>query len=126
MTIDSRKVISDQDVQTRLAAELPQWRLEGGMICRGYGTSGWKSSLLVVNAIGHLVEVAWHHPDIALSFYRVEVRLMSHDVRGITERDLQLAHKIEEFVLWRPKEEPESAFDGTPDADTRFAYLRYD
>ena len=42
---------------------------------------------MVVNAIGHLAEAAWHHPDLTVTYNAVEVRLMSHDAKGITERD---------------------------------------
>ena len=31
---------------------------------------------MVVNAIGHLAELAWHHPDLVVSYAFVEVKLM--------------------------------------------------
>ncbi|MBS7539434.1 4a-hydroxytetrahydrobiopterin dehydratase [Ancylobacter lacus] len=126
MAVDPKKTFSDEEIAARLAAELPKWRLEDGWIRRTWRTSSWKGTLMVINAVGHLAEAAWHHPDITASYAWVEVRLISHDVKGITERDFQLAKKIEDVVGWQPGEEPGSALEGTPRGDLRFAYIKYD
>lgn len=115
---------SDQEVVARLGATLPHWTLEDGEIRRRFTTEGWKSALMVITTVGHLAETAWHHPEIRASYGWVEVRLMSHDVSGITDRDLALAAKIEEVVAWRPGSE-DGPFTGTPD-DPRFAYVKPD
>ena len=77
---------------------------------------------MVVNSIGHLAEAAWHHPDLQISYAFVEVKLMNHAKKGITQLDFDLAKKIDEFILWNPKEEGLS-LAGTPD-DPRFAYVK--
>jgi len=41
------------------------WRYENGWIRRTFRASGWKGTLMVINAVGHLAEAAWHHPNIA-------------------------------------------------------------
>jgi 4a-hydroxytetrahydrobiopterin dehydratase len=71
-----------------------------------------------------LSEAAFHHPDIAASYSWVEVRLMTHSAKGITEKDFELAEKIEEVVQWQPAKEG-GALEGTP-SDNRFAYVKYD
>ena len=118
-------VISPEDVEARLTAELPSWRLEDGWIRRTYKTNSWKGTLMVINTVGHLAEAAWHHPDITASYAWVEVRLMSHDKKGITDRDFALAKKIEEVVQWQPGTEGQG-LEGTPQGDQRFAYVKYD
>jgi 4a-hydroxytetrahydrobiopterin dehydratase len=50
---------SDEEVGARLKEELPLWYLENGWIRRKYKTSGWKSTLMVVNTVGHLAEAAF-------------------------------------------------------------------
>jgi 4a-hydroxytetrahydrobiopterin dehydratase len=113
------------EITKRLAAELPQWRLEDGWIRRTYRTQGWKGTLMVINTIGHLAEAAWHHPDLTASYAWVEVRLQTHTAKGITDKDFQLAKKIEEVVMWQPGKEG-GALEGTPQDDQRFAYIKYD
>lgn len=79
---------------------------------------------MVVNTIGHLAEVAWHHPDMRVSYKSVEVRLMNHSAKGITGKDFELARKLDEVICWRPDRE-DSALTGTPEA-ARFAYIDHD
>ena len=57
---------------------------------------------MVINTVGHLAEAAWHHPDITASYAWVEVRLMNHAAKGITDKDFELAKKIEDVVQWQP------------------------
>ena len=53
---------------------------------------------MVINAVGHLAEAAWHHPDITASYAFVEVRLQNHAAKGITDKDFELAKKIEDVI----------------------------
>ncbi len=118
------RTYADPEVIERLKIELPHWTLSQGAIVRRYGTSGWKATLMVVNAVGHLAEAAWHHPDLKVSYAWVEVALRTHSAKGITDKDFALATKIEEVVAWQPGKEG-GTLEGTPQ-DPRFSYLKYD
>jgi 4a-hydroxytetrahydrobiopterin dehydratase len=112
------------EVQAYLAQHLPHWTLADGTIRRTFHTQSWKATLMVVNTVGHLAEAAWHHPDLAVSYSSVEVRLSTHSAKGITDKDFQLAGKIEEVVGWQPAREG-GALEGTP-AEARHAYIKYE
>ena len=116
---------SDDEIQQRLTTELPHWYYEKGWIRRKIKTSGWKSTLMVVNTVGHLAEKAWHHPDLTVSYAFVIVKLITHSAKGITEKDFALAKKIEEVVLWDAAETSQGIFEGTP-TDPRFKYIKHD
>ena len=118
------KTYTDEEVETRLKQALPNWYLENGWIRRKYKTSSWKSTLMVVNTVGHLAEAAFHHPDLTVSYAFVIVKLTNHAAKGITDKDFELASKIEEVVMWQPGLD-EGALTGTPD-DPRFKYIKYD
>jgi 4a-hydroxytetrahydrobiopterin dehydratase len=120
----AERTYSEDEVRQRLETGLPRWRLDDGAISRRYDTNGWKATLMVINTVGHLAEAAWHHPDIAASWGWVEVRLSTHSAKGITDKDFELAAKIDEVVMWQPAKEG-GALEGTP-ADPRFAYVKYD
>ncbi len=62
--------------------------------------------------------------DLTASYAWVEVRLMNHAAKGITEKDFALARKIEEVVAWQPGTEG-GGLEGTP-TDPRFAYIKYE
>lgn len=119
------RVYDEAAIGERLARDLPHWTFKDGWIRRTYKTSGWKATLMVVNAIGHLAEAAWHHPDLAVSYAFVTVKLVTHAAKGVTDKDFELARKIEEMVLWRPGADETGALEGTP-GDPRFKYLKYD
>jgi len=84
---------------------LPSWRLEngGGAIVREYATDGWPTTLMLVNAIGFFAEAADHHPDLAVSWGKVQVKLSTHSAGGVTASDIELARLIEETALSRPR-----------------------
>ncbi len=113
MTERREGALDTATVEARLKAELPRggWRMGGS--ARTYKTAGWKSTLMVINTVGHLAEAAWHHPDITASYAWVEVRLMNHAAKGITDKDFALARKIEEVVAWQPGQEGQG-LEGTP------------
>lgn len=116
---------TEAEVEERLKQRLPHWKLERGWIRRTYRTHSWKGTLMVINAVGHLAEAAWHHPDITASYAWVEVRLCTHTAKGITDKDFALAEKIEAVIGWQPGKEG-GALEGTPATDQRFAYIKYD
>jgi 4a-hydroxytetrahydrobiopterin dehydratase len=106
----------DAQVAERLAA-LPGWYYEDGWIRRQLRTDGWPTTLMLVNAIGYLAEAAYHHPDLSVTWAKVGVKLKTHSAGGITDKDLDLARKIEEVVLWRPA--AGGALTGTPNKFVR-------
>jgi len=82
---------------------LPSWRLDSGAIVREYATDGWPTTLMLVNAIGFFAEAADHHPDLAVSWGKVQVKLWTHSAGGVTASDVELARLIEQTALWRPQ-----------------------
>lgn len=103
--------LDDTAIGERLAA-LPGWSYERGWIRREYKTDGWPHTLLLVNAIAFLAEAAYHHPDLAVTWARVEVKLKTHSAGGITDKDFELARQIDATVLWTPASG--SALTGPP------------
>lgn len=100
MTSEQR--LTDDEIARRLA-HLPGWTHHGGAIRRTYQTDGWPTTLMLVNAIGFLAEAADHHPDLAVSWGKVQVKLWTHSAGGVTASDVELAQLIEQTALWRPQ-----------------------
>ena len=99
-------IYTDAEISEHLAAHgLTEWYLESGWIRRKYNTDGWPQTLMAVNAVGYLCEAAWHHADLAVTWGKLWVKLRTHDAGGITDKDFELAKKIEEVVLYRPAAE---------------------
>jgi len=82
--------------------DLPQWSEKNGAITRTFETDGWSTTMLLVNLIAFYAEAADHHPDLAVSWPSVTVRLNTHSAGGITAKDIALARVIEQQANWRP------------------------
>ena len=80
------------------AAGLDDWRQLVGALHARFQTKGFDKGLVLVDRIGAAAEAANHHPDVTLTWPAVEIRLSSHDVGGITSRDLDLARTISAYA----------------------------
>lgn len=108
---EKEQAYAENEIARRLG-EIPGWSFEKGALQRTYKTNGWGTTLMVVNAIGFLCEAAGHHPDLAVSWSSVGVRLWTHTAKGITAKDFEAAKLIEQTILWKPA--AGSALSGPP------------
>ena len=74
---------------------LQGWQVADGMLRRQLTTASFATALELVNRVGALAEAAGHHPDITISYNRVTFALSTHDEGGITEKDADLAARID-------------------------------
>lgn len=112
MATRRERVYSDSEIVARLTGDLARWRHAGGALARVYRTKDWRSTLLAAGAAAHLAEAAWHHPELVLNYPSLEVRLNTHSAGGVTDKDFELARKIEAVIGWRPQG---GALEGTPE-----------
>lgn len=78
-----------------IAAGLPDdFRHLPGQVIARYRVADFAAAQELAGAIGRLAEEADHHPDLLVGWGYVEVRLSSHDVGGVTRRDLRLARAV--------------------------------
>jgi len=68
-----------------------------GQLTRMVTRKDFRDALLYVNAIGYLAEQASHHPDIASSWNKVTLQLVTHSAGGLTAKDFALARQISEL-----------------------------
>lgn len=107
---NTEKTYTPSQIEAKLVGRLARWQFADGFIERTYITTGWKATLIVVNTVGHLCEAAWHHPDMEVTYNKVRVKLQNHDAGGITDKDFELAQKLDDVVLWQP----DGALTGPP------------
>lgn len=82
-----------------LADPVPEgWSTLGAPLRAVFDTGDFATGLTFVAAIGEAAEAADHHPDVLLTYPRVTVTLISHDVGAVTARDLALAERINEIA----------------------------
>ena len=71
------------------------WRLTPRGIEKRFEMENFPSVMNLVNRVADLAEEANHHPDILISYSQVTFTLTTHDAGGITEKDFDLAQRIE-------------------------------
>ena len=79
--------------------ELPGWKRSGAALVKVYQLGAFKAAMAFASTVGELAERADHHPDINIQYDKVTTTLSSHDVGGITARDLRLARQIEAAAI---------------------------
>lgn len=71
------------------------WNIEKEQLTRTFVLKNFVDAVDFVNKLVPIAEEADHHPDIEIFAYKkVKVKLMSHDVGKITNKDMDMAEKI--------------------------------
>jgi 4a-hydroxytetrahydrobiopterin dehydratase len=66
-------------------------------ITKTFAFPDFRQALNFVNKVGELAEQQGHHPDIYLTWGKVEIKTWTHKIDGLTESDFILAAKIDEL-----------------------------
>ncbi len=80
--------------QFHAAVGVEDWRVLFEGACAHFRTGSFAAGVALVDAIGRLADAANHHPDVDLRYAGVTVRLTTHHVGGLSERDVTLARQI--------------------------------
>ncbi|RCV49598.1 4a-hydroxytetrahydrobiopterin dehydratase [Marinitenerispora sediminis] len=91
-------LLEDKQITAGLE-ELPgDWAREGAAISRTVALDDFMAAIHLVTEVARAAEEINHHPDIDIRYNRIRFRLSSHDLGGITERDLNLAARIDRLA----------------------------
>ncbi len=86
----------DADSVRSAVAVLDGW--EGGTdaIVRTVGLRSFPAAIAVVDRVAKVAEEMDHHPDIDVRWRTVRFALTTHSAGGVTQLDIELAHRIDE------------------------------
>ena len=80
----------------RILQLVPEWRaIDEHHINRTFSFSNFKQALDFVNRVGDIAEDQGHHPDIYLTWGKVDITLWTHKIDGLTESDFIMAARID-------------------------------
>ena len=68
-----------------------------GRLSKVFIFKNYRKSFAFVSQVAMLSEKKNHHPEIILDYSKVTISLISHDVKKITERDLEFATQIDKI-----------------------------
>src|SRR5271167_2472884 len=68
-----------------LSAQIPDWKVVAGHhLTKTFVFPDFKTALAFVNRAGAVAEAEGHHPDLLLTWGRVEVKTYTHKIDGLT------------------------------------------
>ncbi len=83
-------------------AQLPGWSLQGDGdevgIHKTFRFAGFHETMAFVNAVAWVAHRQDHHPDLGVHYNRCEVRLSTHDVKGLSAADFESAAQIDALL----------------------------
>ncbi len=88
---DDHTILTGPDVE---GEALHDWRILFGTLHARFDTGDFATGARLVAAVADAADAVDHHPDVTLTYPRVDIRLTSHDVGGVTQRDVRLARTI--------------------------------
>ncbi len=103
---DSRgmsRLLTDDEVERQLES-LPDWRVDGGRIVAELEAPDFPTAITLVDEIALEAEDMNHHPDIDIRWRTVRLVLTTHDAGGVTQLDVELAHRISDAAAkWKAR-----------------------
>lgn len=89
--------LSDDEVRQRLAG-LPGWSLAEGKLAREFRFADFARAFGFMTSAAIEADKLNHHPEWSNVYNKVTVRLVTHEAKGITELDFELARKMNELA----------------------------
>ena len=87
-----------------MSAQLPGWNVvDAHHLAKSFSFPDFKKALDFVNRAGAIAEEQGHHPDLCLSWGKVDVVTYTHKIKGLTESDFILAAKIDREYATEPR-----------------------
>tara|TARA_B100000029_G_scaffold446970_1_gene468426 strand:+ start:232 stop:507 length:276 start_codon:yes stop_codon:yes gene_type:complete len=89
-------LISPDEVQKSIS--LYNWQYKNNKIYKSYSFKTYIEGVDFINRIVKVAERNNHHPDIFLTWCKVEISITSHDLGGVTTKCINLATSIENII----------------------------
>ena len=88
-------VLNEKEIINKISA-FYNWNYSNNQIGKEFQLKDFAEALSFVNKVGAFAEKMNHHPDILMhSWNKVKITVSTHSEGGVTEKDFQLAEKIE-------------------------------
>ena len=99
------KRLTENEIDFNLTT-LKGWTLNDNRIIKDFSFKNFKEALSAMVKIGEVAEELNHHPDWYNSYNKLNIKLSTHDVGGLTINDFILASRIEEIIAETNKKRP--------------------
>lgn len=94
--MSTTRKLSPGDIVSQLAT-LANWTQEGEALKRTCKFKSYQATIDYVVLAAGAAEAMNHHPDLLVTWRKIEVTLSTHSAGGITDLDFNLAKRMEEL-----------------------------
>ena len=99
------KRLTENEIDFNLTT-LKGWSLNDNRIVKDFSFKSFKDAFDTMCDIADVAEEMNHHPDWYNSYNKLNIKLTSHDIGGITMVDFELASRIEDIITEATKKRP--------------------
>lgn len=71
------------------------WRRDGRYLRKNFTFPTFRNTIVFVNRIASIADDLDHHPDIDISSGKVRLSITTKEARGITQKDIDFAEKVD-------------------------------
>lgn len=77
---------------------LPKWKVIGKDLVRQHSFKDFETTWSFLNKVAMRSHLWGHHPNINTTYNKIEIRLTTHDVSGISDIDIKMARRFEKYL----------------------------
>ena len=88
------QLLSASDLAS-LGTSLPNWQLVAGQLHRDLVFADFVEAFAFMTKVALIAEAMEHHPEWSNGWNRVSIDLVTHDMGGLSNLDVQLAQRID-------------------------------
>ena len=89
----------NKELMNKIKSDLNEWIIHNELLVKEFVFSTFQDAIDFVNAVAKIADEADHHPDIFISYNKVKISLITHDLGEISEKDYSLAKEIESLEV---------------------------
>lgn len=92
-----KKIIEREEIKEFLNELNLKWEILHDYLSKRFEFSNFQKAMKFANSVGELAEASNHHPKICINYDEVILETYTHEVGGITQKDLDLIEDIEKL-----------------------------
>ena len=89
----------NKELINKIKLDLNEWMIHNELLVKEFVFSTFQDAINFVNTVAKIADEADHHPDIFISYNKVKISLITHDLGEISEKDYSLAKEMESLEV---------------------------
>lgn len=90
--------LSDEQIIIRLQDIKRTWSYSNGKLCAEFKFRDFIEAFGFMTRVALIAESVHHHPEWSNQYNRVKIALCTYELQGVTDKDFDLARRIEKVV----------------------------